>query len=289
MSSRRPRLLTICLAACAPAIGLVAAAVPAASAGTTGHPSARTEATIQALNFLRHLKVGQHGTDHQVSGHTRAIDGLTQVQSTNWSGYADNNTKGNTYTSITANWTEPTGTCTGTTTLAVFWVGIDGFSSNSVEQDGTLIECSRGTPFYFTWWEMFPTNSIQTVGTTVRPGDSISASVVRSGTSYTLKVTDSSRSGDSFTTTQSCGNCANSSAEWIAEAPSNSSGVLPLTDFHSWTASGATVKSGSTSGVISTFADDELTMVDNSGLVKAQPGALNSSGNGFTVTWERST
>lgn len=30
-------------------------------------------------------------------------------------------------------------------------------------------------------------------------------------------------------------------------------------------------------------------MVDGSGLVKAQPGALNGSGNGFTVTWERST
>lgn len=289
MNSRRPRLLIFSLAACAPAIGLVAAAVPAASAATaTTRPSARAEATVRALDFLRHLKVGQHPTDQRV-GHARAVNGLTQVQSTNWSGYADDHTKGNTYTSVTANWTEPSGSCTSTNTFAVFWVGIDGFSSGSVEQDGTLIECSGGSAFYFTWWEMFPTNSIQVVGQTVRPGDSISASVVRSGTSYTLKVTDSTTSGNSFTTTQTCSNCANSSAEWIAEAPSNSRGILPLTNFHSWTASSATVKSGSTSGVISTFADDELTMVDSSGLVKAQPGALNSSGNGFTVTWERST
>jgi len=287
--------LTISLAACAPAIGLAIAAMPAASAAThtghpaTGHLSALAKATIKARDYLRHLTVGQHGTDQRVPGHTRAINGLTQVHSTNWSGYADDNTRGNTYTSLTANWTEPTGTCTSTTSLAVFWVGIDGFSSGSVEQDGTLIECSGGRAFYFTWWEMFPTNSIQTVGSTVRPGDSIHASVVRSGTSYTLAVTDSTTSGNSFSTTQTCSSCANSSAEWIAEAPSNSSGVLPLTNFHSWTASSATVKSGSTSGVISTFADDELTMVDGSGLVKAQPGALNSSGNGFTVTWERST
>jgi hypothetical protein len=49
------------------------------------------------------------------------------------------------------------------------------------------------------------------------------------------------------------------------------------------------VTSGSTSGVISSFPDDELTMINNSGAVKAQPGALNGSGNGFTVTWERSS
>jgi hypothetical protein len=101
----------------------------------------------------------------------------------------------------------------------------------------------------------------------------------------TLKVTDSSHSANSFTTTQSCSSCANSSAEWIAEAPSGSGGVFPLSNFHSWTLSGATVNSG----VISSFTDDEITMIDSSGLVKAQPGSLNGSGNGFSVTWVRST
>jgi len=286
--SRRPRLLIFSLAACAPAIGLVVAAVPAASAASAGHPSVRAEATMRALDFLRHLKVGQHGANHQVR-QTRAIEGLAQFQSTNRSGYADDNTRGNTYASVTASWTEPSASCTSTTALAAFWVGIDGFTSGSVEQDGTLIECFGGSAFYFTWWEMFPTNAIQVVGQTLRPGDHIAASVVRSGSSYTLKVTDSSRSGDSFTTTQSCSTCVNTSAEWIAEAPSNSSGVLPLANFHSWTASSATVKSGTTNGVISTFPDDEITMVNGSGQVKAQPGALGSGGNSFTVTFVRST
>lgn len=30
-------------------------------------------------------------------------------------------------------------------------------------------------------------------------------------------------------------------------------------------------------------------MIDSSGLTKALPGALNGSGNGFSVTWERSS
>jgi hypothetical protein len=157
--------------------------------------------------------------------------------------------------------------------LAAFWVGIDGCSSGSVEQDGTLAECYGGRAYQYTWWEMYPTNAIQVVGTSLHAGDSISASVVRSGSSYALKVTDSSRSGNNVNTTQSCSSRANSSAEWIAEATSGSSGVYPLSDFHSWTESGATVKTTS-SGVISSFTDDEITMINSSGAIEAQPGAL---------------
>ncbi len=292
MSSRRPRLLTFSLAACVPAIGLFMAVVPAASAASPAShasPSASAHAIAMLRDSLRHLSIGDHATDHSVSVHRTGISGLTQDSSTNWSGYADDSTGGHTYTSITGNWTQPTITCTSATSLAVFWIGIDGFSSSSVEQDGTGVECSGGSPIYFTWWEMFPTNSIQVVGETIRPGDAISTSVTRSGSTYTLKVTDSTHSANSFTKTETCSTCANSSAEWIAEAPSGSAGVEPLSNFGTWTLSGATVKSGAVSGVISTFPDDELTMIDSASLVKAQPGALNAAGNGFSVTWKRST
>jgi hypothetical protein len=287
MQRRPPRLLARALIAGLPALALALAFGPAAGASTAraaaASPSARAAAA--ARTALEHLAIGQHGADHQVSGHAQKIKGLTQVESSNWSGYADT---GSGYSKVTGSWTEPSVSCSRTTSLAAFWVGIDGYSSDSVEQDGTLAECYGGTAYYYTWWEMYPTNDIQVVGETLRPGDSISASVVRSGNSYTLKVTDSSRSGDSFTTTQSC-SCANSSAEWIAEAPSGSSGVYPLAHFSTFSLSGATVTEGSTSGVISSFTDDEITMVDSSGRVEAQPGALNGSGNAFSVTWERST
>ena len=287
MQRRPPRLLVRALIAGLPALALALAFGPAAGASTAraaaASPGAR--AVAAARTALEHLSIGQHGADHRVSGHAQKIRGLTQVESSNWSGYADT---GSGYSKVTGSWTEPSVSCSRTTSLAAFWVGIDGYSSDSVEQDGTLAECYGGTAYYYTWWEMYPTNDIQVVGETLRPGDSISASVVRSGNSYTLKVTDSSRSGDSFTTTQSCA-CANSSAEWIAEAPSGSSGVYPLAHFSTFSLSGATVTAGSTSGTISSFTDDEITMVDSSGRVEAQPGALNGSGNAFNVTWERST
>ena len=282
---RTCRLRVSILAASVPALGLLIAYGPPASAGTAAPRPAVTQAAA-ARAALRHLAIGQHSADQRVPGHARHIKGLTKVDSNNWSGYTDT---GSNYSTVTGKWTEPAVSCTSTTSLAAFWVGIDGFTSSSVEQDGTLAECYGGTAYYYTWWEMYPSNAIQVVGGTLRPGDHISASVVRSGTSYTLKVTDSTRSGDSFTTKQGCSSCANTSAEWIAEAPSGSSGIYPLPNFHSWSETGATVKSGSKSGVISTFSDDEITMVDSTGHVEAQPGALNGSGNGFTVTWKRST
>jgi len=286
MQRRPARLLARALVACVPVLGLVLAFGPAAGASTAS-ASPGAQAAAAARTALEHLSVGWHNAFRREAGHASGVKGLSQVESTNWSGYADT---GSGFSTVTGSWTEPTATCSGRTeSLAAFWVGIDGYSSDSVEQDGTLVECYRGTGYYYTWWEMYPTNDIQVVGETLRPGDAISASVVRSGTSYTLKVTDSTHTANSFTTTQTCSSCANSSAEWIAEAPSSSSGVEPLSNFGSWTESGATVVAGSASGVISSFTDDEITMIDSSGLTKALPGALNSSGNGFGVTWERSS
>jgi hypothetical protein len=152
-----------------------------------------------------------------------------------------------------------------------------------------MIECYRGAAYQYSWWEMYPTNAVQIVGQTVASGDQITASVVRSGSTYTLKVTDSTHTANSLTETETGSGLANSSAEWIAEAPSGSSGVYPLAHFSTWTASSDAVTEGSTSGTISSFTDDEITMVDRSGNVEAQPGPLNSSGNSFAVTWKRSS
>jgi Peptidase A4 family len=283
------RTVTLALVAALSALGLMATLSTAANASPAGTAarSAPARATAEALATIKQLAIGQHATDHRMSSLSR-VSGLSQVDSTNWSGYADT---GSNFSKATGTWREPGVSCSRSETYAAFWVGIDGYSSDSVEQDGTLIECYGGTAYQYSWWEMYPTNDIQVVGESVAAGDSISASVVRSGDSYTLSVTDSTHSANSFSTTQSCSGCANSSAEWIAEAPccTSSGGILPLADFGTWTESGSTVTEGSTSGVISSFTDDEITMIDNSSRVKAQPGSLNGSGSGFSVTWERSS
>jgi Peptidase A4 family len=272
------------LVACVPVLGLVMAV----GAGTASAAHNPVNARAAALAALKHLKIGQHATNQPLPGHSVRVKGAA---STNWAGYADAKTSGK-YSKVTGSWTQPKGTCGSGRSFAAFWTGIDGFKSKTVEQDGTLIQCSGGKATYFSWWEMFPHNAIQAVSTAVRPGDHITSSVTRSGTKYTLKLTDSTHPGASFSTTQTCaaGTCVDSSAEWIAEAPSNSAGqVLPLTKFGTWTLTGASVQAGTKSGTIKTFPHQKITMVNNSGQVKAQTGALNSAGNQFKVTWKRST
>jgi hypothetical protein len=292
MANRPRRFLRYSIAALVPAIGLLAGSAVAASAGpvsarpATTH-SAAAQAKAIAVAEIRKLTVGYSPTDHHVGIKSPGFKGLSDVTSTNWSGYADT---GSSFSNVSASWTEPGTTCSSrTTSLAAFWVGIDGYSSDSVEQDGTMIECYNRTAYQFTWWEMYPTNDVQVVGETAAAGDHITASVVRSGTSYKLTVTDSTHSANSFSTTQTCSasSCVDSSAEWIAEAPTGSSGVEPLSNFGTWTASGAAVTEGSTAGSISSFTDDEITMIDSSGATKALPGALNSAGTGFSVTWKK--
>jgi hypothetical protein len=288
--TRHPRrFLLYCLTALVPIAGMLAAATVTASAATTAavtaKPSASAEAEALAKAAIEKLAIGQHPSG--IISPPGKPKGLTDVESTNWSGYADT---GSSFSKVSGSWTEPSASCSGgAEQLAAFWVGIDGYSSDSVEQDGTIIECYRGAAYQYTWWEMYPTNDIQVVGETLAAGDAITSTVTRSGTSYTLTVTDSTHTADSFTETETCSSCANSSAEWIAEAPSSGSSIYPLADFKSWTASNASVTEGSTSGTISSFTDDEITMIDNSNRVKAQPGSLNSSGNSFSVTWERAS
>jgi hypothetical protein len=287
---RRPRFIAIALTATIPALALITGLGAAASATASTTPAVVQRAHAEALAraAIKKIALGaEYSPKMKVIRRSTGIKGLTQVTSSNWSGYADT---GSSFSKVTASWTEPTGVSSGkrTTSLAAFWVGIDGYTSDSVEQDGTLIESYRGTLYYYDWWEIYPENDVQTVDS-VSPGDHITSTVTRSGSSYTLSVTDSTHTADSFSTTQTYSGAADSSAEWIAEAPTGSSGVEPLTNFGTWTDSNSGVTEGSTSGVISSFTDDEITMVNSSNnAVEAQPGSLNSSGNGFAVTWKSS-
>jgi hypothetical protein len=269
------------LLACLPVVGLVMVA----GAGSASAARTPVNTRAAALTALKHLLNGAHGTDHAVLGHLSVTGAPTKVKSTNWSGYADT---GSTFSKIGGSWVEPSVKCTSTEALAAFWVGIDGYSSQTVEQDGTLAFCDGGSAAYYTWWEMYPSNDIQIVGQTVKPGDKIVATVVKTGTKYALKVTDSTTKGNNVSTTQTCAaaTCKDSSAEWIAEAPTSSGSVVPLPDFGTWTLTGASVTGGGKAGTISSFTDDEITMVSGSGKTEASPGALSNGGKQFKVTWK---
>lgn len=273
---------------------IVLAAVAALLAALVVAPRALAPASggaspAAAARWLRQMiSHGMLQPDKHI-GHATRLGKVVQEVSGNWSGYGDDNTSGTTYTKVSGTWTEPTLTCPADENrVAVFWVGVDGFSDSTVEQDGTLAECFEGSQFDYTWWEMYPTNNIQIAGSSVLPGDHVVSSVSFARSKYTLKVTDSTHSANSFSTAQSCGSgltCENSSAEWIGEAPGFSRGEAPLPDFGGWKVTAAKVTGSGTAGVISSFPDDAITMQGSFGENLAKPGNLNSAGNSFTDNW----
>jgi hypothetical protein len=161
---------------------------------------------------------------------------------------------------------------------------------NNQEVGGTMTTCSWGQASYYTWWQTYPGFAVETVGSTVKPGDVIKASVVRTGTTYAIHVTDSTTPGNNVSVSQSCADCADTSAEWMTEAPVNGElGVSPLANFGTWHLGGATATGDSKTGTISSFTHEAISMVSAlSQTTEAVPGALNASGNAFTDTWQNS-
>ncbi|HEY1920435.1 MAG TPA: G1 family glutamic endopeptidase [Streptosporangiaceae bacterium] len=292
MHRRLPRFTRALTVTAAPALGLFMAfgSMSSASAGTThsaSHAQTAAQREAAARAALQKLLDGQHATNHAV-GHGIRSNAVTKTTSTNWSGYADT---GSGFSKVSGAWTEPSVTCTSATAIAAYWVGIDGYSSDTVEQDGTLAYCSGGTLTDYSWWEMYPSNDVQLVGSTVKAGDKITASVVRTGTKYALKVTDATTSGNNVSENETCAaaTCKDTSAEWIVERPSGSSGLYILPDFGTakFTASSQTSSSGT--GTISAGTADEISMIRSSGskVVLAKPGALTDSGADFSVVWKK--
>jgi Peptidase A4 family len=210
-----------------------------------------------------------------VAGSTKAH--LNQDESTNWSGYAVTGGTG-AFNSVSSSWTEPSASCSGGTQYAAFWVGLDGYNSDSVEQTGSDSDCSGGTPDYYGWYEMYPADPVYFTNP-VSPGDSMSASVTVSGTSYTLTLTDSTQG---WTQTENeTGSYSNSSAEVITEAPSSSEGPLPLADFGTINYSGSSANGTS----LGSQNPTSITMVGSSGDQLDSTSGIDGSGD-FSNTWQ---
>ncbi len=248
-----------------------------------------SSASATALILLSFLSLASAAPIPQLTLAPRTHDG--SFQSTNWSGYAVTGPSGS-VSDAKGSWTVPAiqGSCPSTNQYSSFWVGIDGFSSGTVEQTGTDSDCQNGAPTYYAWYEFYPHPAFLINGLTITPGDHITAEASFSGRSFTVTITDTT-TGHSFSTSARVHSAQRSSAEWIAEAPSSSGGILPLADFGTVSFSACTAMVSGTSGTIGSFGSSVqvITMVSNSGAVKAQPSSLSGSGgDSFSVTWKSS-
>ncbi len=211
------------------------------------------------------------------------------TNSLNWSGYAVTSTTGS-VTVAQGSWVQPAITCSGGSSYAAFWVGIDGFNSNTVEQTGTLGQCNKGVASYSAWYEFYPAASVTISTITVHARDSFTATVSYSTSTgkFTISITDNT-TGKSFSTSGTVSGAQRSSAECIAERPSIGGSITKLANFGTVSFSGC---SATINGVTSAFGNfagvNSMNMVSRSGKLLAQTSALGIDKASFTVTWKAS-
>ena len=232
--------------------------------------------------------------DMAVSAHVLGAPRIPVKEGTssNWSGYAvyaasSKRSPGESWTSVTGTWTVPKVLATGVTSYSSIWVGLDGYTSGTVEQIGTEQDVSStGLTSYSAWYELYPKMPV-TIPYTVSPGDVITASVSYVGkNNFLLTITDD-HWDTPFQVTKSCANAKRNSAEWIVEAPW-SGGVLPLARFGTAIFSDAAASSSKTAGPvsISSFANRDCIDMVSGGTTKAATSGLSNSGTSFMVTWK---
>ncbi len=231
------------------------------------------------------------------------------ASSANWSGYvAGAGSAGDAkFSSVSGSWTEPNVDCSAGQGYSAFWVGIGGAGqqSQALEQTGTEADCSAGgSASHFAWYELVPAAPVR-MDLKVSPGDHITGKVAVNGTNITVTLSDST-TGQSATKNLTMQNPDTSSAEWIAEAPSqcgNGSGCqpLPLTDFGKVDFTDASATANGHTGTISdsAWASNAVQLSpgasqlgDGGGFVSADtssaganPSNLSSDGSAFAVTW----
>ncbi|HEY6274732.1 MAG TPA: G1 family glutamic endopeptidase [Streptosporangiaceae bacterium] len=228
-----------------------------------------------------------------------SVNGIPVKKSGNWSGYVALPKSGSstTFTYVYAQYTVPSVNCSKTPSedaFAYHWVGLDGWNSGTVEQDGVADFCVGNTPSYEAWWETYPGGLNEVFA--VNPGDAIKSSVTYvSGTKkYTLKLTDET-TGQSFNVSESCGSttCDNSSAEVITEGYTSSPWV-GTADFGQEFYNSVEATGSGTSG---SLTDSAWTTIESvaygatSNKPMTQPGQIyqgeSLSRSAFQVSWER--
>jgi Peptidase A4 family len=262
------------------ALAAAALTIGGLSAGSaTAHQAAGTSAPRPVIHGTGGLRPDIHLPSNGRA--TVSPAGLAIQYSGNWSGYMSlpEAKKATAFRYVGAEYSVPSVNCGVTPTAFVYnWVGLDGDTDGTVEQDGVGSYCVSGTPTYFAWYEMFPAGlQIQFY---LNAGDAINSSVYYNSTTrqYSLELTDQT-SGQTFTTSQSCASvCNNSSAEVITEGyPSGSYGGTADFGMEHFDDITATDSAGHRGMLTDPNWNTTESIAEGASGVDAQPGALYAS------------
>lgn len=229
-----------------------------------------------------------------------AAASTSTASSPSWAGYLNHT---NDVNEVWGQWIVPsaydTSTPYGNWAESYTWVGMGGFTDTAfisgnhgnimqagTEQNMIMNNYQQQAAYYF-WWECYPYNAEQIVNLAVNPGDSVYSQVwytTNNGGTMNYFM-------ENYTTGQSTSGALSgvsayydpTEAEWIEEDPTldGGGGRANLADFGSVNLQDCYSYSP-TQGTQSISGYNNLRINMGS---KASTGGLNSSGDGFTVTW----
>ena len=228
------------------------------------------------------------------------------ITSHNWSGYAVHKSDVR-FERVSGSWRQPSAVCRrGQSSYSAFWVGIGGYSrsSHALDQIGIELDCNTaGRQTVTAWYELVP-EATRPITMNVAGGDVMNAAVRVAGHRVTLALADETRH-EAFARTLTANVVDPTSAEWIAEAPSECSGdgnctTLKLADFGKlafWQAR-AKARSGhqgtvdsdmwNASRILLGYSRSSRGLVARSSTAHAVPSSLSGSGSAFTITFSPS-
>jgi hypothetical protein len=238
------------------------------------------------------VTVLDHGPRRSLGLASEQLGDVKIFESSNWAGYA---VVGTDFTEVRGSWTVPTVDCTANPNgAASFWVGIDGWDNDTVEQTGTESQCNGLELVTYAWYEFAPKAGVTIKSMRVSPGEEMAAKVEYNGSEFVVTITDLT-TGDTFKTAQAMPRAKRTSAEWIAE----SNGYSGLPDFNAvrfgkdLTHAGHTnsATDATTSGVIGAFGKRVQASVigyknaEKKNIEEAVPSFLSLDGTSFSVTY----
>lgn len=220
------------------------------------------------------------------------LGAVSKVESTNWSGYAQSTKVTGKFRAVKDFWKVPkVSTSKSGNQFSADWVGIGGFSDQTLVQDGTEADHVNGHTQYDAWTEILPAAEKVIPGLKIHPGDRMEGLVeeTKSGV-WEMRVFD-------LTTHKSGGrtvkyNSKGLSVETIHERPLVNGSLANLSKTNNVTfdpGSYSSAKPGKPSWKklwrpASSSTVNEIFMVNNGGTaIIASPSAVDSDGDGFTV------
>jgi len=189
-------------------------------------------------------------------------------------------------TAVSGSWVVPHVQITQNDTFSAVWIGIGGVFGHTLIQTGTEQDCVGGTLYYFTWYELLPSDSVTITTINVSPGDTINAriSLVNSAENLWAVYIGDLSTGQSFNQSFVY-DSSQLSAEWVVERPDVNNALSNLANFGSVTLSNCTVEMSNEVSAFGYFPSIRIFMYDVDGTRLADVSTYSSDGSSFTVAY----